>query len=342
MAKKGKTSKVKRWLKRIVAFFLILLLLLTAGYVLYSKLKAEYTITYDSYTASVGTISNSLSFSGSLQLIDNATYTASSASNVRNVYVSAGQNVKEGDKLLRLSSGQTVEAEFDGRINQLFVAEGDKVASGDSLVQVADFEHMQVSIRVDEYDIADVQVGQKIRVTTTATENEYDSTIAAINYISASSGSVAYYTATAYVDVSAGIYPGMQVTITIPQEEAVDVVVLKMDALSFDAANQAFVYMQGEDGTMSPVYVSTGVSNGNYVEITSGLKAGDTVYVEAETSVDSGVNSLLSSIFGGQRINGGGMAPNTGSRTNNGGGTRNNTNGNAPGGNGTFNYGGGK
>ena len=38
---------------------------------------------------------------------------------------------------------------------------------------------------------------------------------------------MAYYTATANVEVSEGVYPGMQVTVTIPQEEASDVVVLR-------------------------------------------------------------------------------------------------------------------
>ena len=33
---------------------------------------------------------------------------------------------------------------------------------------------------------------------------------------------MAYYTATAYVDVSGTVYPGMQVSVTVPQEEAVD------------------------------------------------------------------------------------------------------------------------
>lgn len=304
--KKKKRSKWKRRIKRFFILLLVFILLAVGGFVGYTRLKAEYTTTYDTYTATIGTISNSLSYSGSLQLIDNVTYTASGDATVRTVYVAAGDQVKKGDKLVRLSNGQTIEADFDGRVNQMLVEEGDSVSNGSSLVQVADFEHMQVSIRVDEYDIADVKVGQNIRVTTTATEKEFASSIHAINYISSSSGSVAYYTATAYVTVSDGIYPGMQVTITVPQEEASNVVVLKMDALSFDFTNQAYVYMQNSQGEMEQVYVTTGVSNGNYVEITSGLSAGDTVYVEAETTTSGGTANVLSSIFGGTFINGGG------------------------------------
>lgn len=119
--------------------------------------------------------------------------------------------------------------------------------------------------------------------------------IDSINYISASSGSVAYYTAAAYVDVPDGVYPGMQATISIPQSEAQNVVVLKLKAISFDETNQAYVLMQNPDGTMQKVSITTGVSNGNYVEITSGLQSGDVVYVEAEVKEESG--SLFEGLF---------------------------------------------
>ena len=273
------------------------------GVVWLGMLKQEYTVTYDAYTASIGSISNALSFSGNLGLVNSADYTASASTTVRAVYVAVGDNVQKGDKLLRLANGTTISAEFDGRVNTLSVEEGDEVKSGDALIQVADFTHMQVIFRIDEYDIADVSIGQACTVTATATERSFDSKIASIDYIS-SGGSVAYYSAVAYVDVGEGIYPGMQVTLSIPQEEARDVVVLKMDALSFDETNSAYVWMYNDEGMLERVDLEVGVSNGNYVEIVSGLSEGDVVYVEAETTTeDSGLGGLLSGLFGSQQMN---------------------------------------
>lgn len=288
LQKKKKRKKALRTILRICLILLLIAALLLGGLFIYSKTRTDNTVTYQPYTASQGTISNALSFSGSLQLIDNTTYTADAASEVRTVYVAAGDQVTAGQKLIRLSNGQTIEAEFDGRVNQLLVSAGDKVSADAQLIQVADFHHMKVSIRVDEYDISDVHVGQTARVTVTATEQTIETTIDSINYISASSGSVAYYTATSYVDVPEGVYPGMQATISIPQSEALDVVVLKLEAISFDETNQAYVLMQNADGSMEKVSITTGVSNGNYVEITSGLQSGDTVYVEVEVEEASG------------------------------------------------------
>ena len=295
LQKKKKRKKVLRVILRTFLILLLIAALLLGGLFIYEKTRTGNTVTYQPYTASQGTISNALSFSGSLQLIDNATYTADAASEVRTVYVAAGDQVTAGQKLIRLSNGQTIEAEFDGRVNQLLVNAGDEVLQGNSLIQVADFSRMKVSIRVDEYDISDVHVGQTARVTVTATEQTVETVIDSINYISASTGNVAYYTATAYVDVPQGVYPGMQATISIPQSEAQNVVVLKLEAISFDETNQAYVLMQKADGTMEKVSITTGVSNGNYVEITSGLQNGDVIYVETEVKEESG--SLFEGLF---------------------------------------------
>ncbi len=299
---KKKRGKKRKTIRRIILALILVVILGGAAWLGIMSLRQEYTVTYDEYSATTGTISNALSFSGSLQARSNTTYTASSPATVRAVYVTREQNVKSGDALMRLSSGQTVEAEFDGRINQLYVAEGDKVSSGANLVQVVDFEHLQVSVRVDEYDISSVHAGDQCRVSTVATENTFTTVIDSINYVSSSSGSVAYYTATAFVDVEEGVYPGMQVTVTIPKEEAADVVILRETALSFDLNNQAFVYTMNEIGELETTYVKTGVSNGNYVEIRDGLKSGDTVYVAVETTTDS-FSSLLSGLFGSQQFN---------------------------------------
>lgn len=305
MEKKKTGKKKKHILRKIIITLVILLILTAAGYYAWNSLKNQYTVTYDEYTASRGTISNSLSFSGSLQLVDSVEYTAENGNtSVRNVYVAAGDKVAKGDKLIRLNNGKTYTADFDGTVNAVNVTVGDSPEAGASLVQIADFEHMYVSFRIDEYDILKVKTGDRCTVTATATEQTYESSIDKINYISASTGNVAYYTATAYVDVTDGVYPGMQVTVTVPQEEAKDVVVLKMEAISFDPRNQAFVYVQGEDGNMMPRTIGVGVSNGNYTEITSGVDEGETVYaVAATTAQDTGLASLFSGMFGGQRIN---------------------------------------
>ena len=304
--KKKKKGRKKKIVRRLIWTLVILLVVGVALWSVYSKLMAEYKITYDSYVATTGSISNSLSFTGSMQLINSATYTASSDTKVREIYVAEGAKVKDGDKLMRLNGGETISAEFDGTVSSIEVAKGDEVKSGDTLMTVADFDHMTVSVRVGESNIAQVFAGQTCRVAVSSAGVTFDSVIDKIDHVAYTGNNVAYYTTTVKVDTSAteNIWPGMQATVTVPLEEAENVTVLKMDALSTARDNTAFVYKETEDGEMERVSVTVGVSNGNYVEIRSGVTAGETVYKVAEKEEEAtGLAALFSGMFTNRQVN---------------------------------------
>lgn len=303
--KKHKNRK-RKTVKRIIWITVILLVLGVAGWSFYSRMESEYRTTYNPYIATTGSISNSLSFTGSMQLIHSATYTASADGKVREIYVTSGDKVKEGEKLMRLSSGETVEAEFDGTVSTLDVAKGDEVKAGDNLATVADFDHMQVAVRVGESNISQVFEGQNCRVTVSSAGAVFDSVIDKIDYVAYSGNNVAYYTTTVKVDTSntAQIWPGMQATVTVPLEEAENVTVLKMEALSTARDNTAYVYKENASGEMEQVPVTVGVSNGNYVEIKEGVTSGETVYKVAEkTQEPTGLAALFSGMFSNTRVN---------------------------------------
>ena len=335
--KKKKRSRKKKTLKRLFWLVIILLVLGVALWSVISKLQAEYRVTYDPYTATTGSISNSLSFTGSMQLVNSASYTASSDAKIREIYVAEGDSVKDGDKLIRLSNGQLVEAEFDGTVNTIDVEKGDEVKAGESLITVADFDHMKVSVRIGESNISEVTAGQNCRVTVSSAGATFDTVIDKIDYVSYTGNNVAYYTGTVLVDTTGteNIWPVMQATVTVPQEEAQNVTVLKMEALSTARDNTAYVYKENEDGEMEQVAVTVGVSNGNYVEIREGVAAGETVYKIAEKEEElTGLAGLFSGMFSNTRVN-----RNTNRNRNNQGGSWNSEfggmpdMGNAPGGN---------
>ena len=304
--KKKKKSRKRKIVKRLIWTLVILLVVGVAVWSIYSRLRSEYKITYDPYTATTGSISNSLSFTGSMQLINSASYTASAEGKVREIYVAEGDKVKEGDKLMRLSGGETIEAEFDGTVSSIDVEKGDEVKAEDSLITVADFDHMTVSVRVGESNIGQVAEGQSCRVTVSSVGATFDSVIKKIDHVSYSGNNVAYYTTTVNVDTSEaeGIWPGMQATVTVPLEEAENVTVLKMEALSTARDNTAYVYKENENGEMEEVTVTVGVSNGNYVEIKDGVASGETVYKVAEKEEEvTGLAALFSGLFTNRQVN---------------------------------------
>lgn len=304
--KRKKRGRKRKFVKRLIWTLILLLVVGIAVWSIYSKLKAEYRTTYDPYTATTGSISNSLSFTGSMQLINSATYTASEEGKVREIYVAEGDRVKKGDKLMRLSAGGTIEAEFDGTVSSIDVEKGDEVKAETTLITVADFDHMVVSVRVGESNIGQVSVGQSCRVTVSSAGATFDSKIEKIDHVSYSGNNVAYYTTKVLVDTSEteGIWPGMQATVTVPLEEAENVTVLKMEALSTARDNTAYVYKEDENGEMVEVTVTVGVSNGNYVEIKDGVTPGETVYKIAEKEEEAtGFAALVSGWFSSTQVN---------------------------------------
>ena len=146
-----------------------------------------------------------------------------------------------------------------------------------------------------------------------------------------SSGSATTYPVTIRIDETDGLLPGMSVDATITLDSAEDVLAIPAAALnrgdtvlltadSPSAANAEA--QQPEDGTDAEtpadggdaetagdeasqyvsVQVTTGVSDGSYIEITSGLQEGDTVVYIPTTSSDSDMGMM-----GGMPGGGGGM-----------------------------------
>lgn len=328
MAKKKK----KRSLKKLILWLILLALAAGAVYLfVLPEWNAEATTTYNQYAARIGTISNSLSFNGSVSVKNSETITADAPATVRAIYVKEEQYVQKDDRLMRLSDGTNVKASFDGQINIISPEVGDDVSMGETLIQVVDFGNMTVSMRVDEYSISELSVGQACRVNVTALGATFESTISHINRIPTGGGSTAYYTVTAELTVTEDVLPGMACTVTIPQDEAVDTIILNRDALSFASDNSAYVLMYDENQVMQQVPVTIGVDNDNYVEITSGLQDGDTVYKEVSENANAmtGLFSMFSNMNGNMP---GGMSQ---------GGSRQDS-GNRGGGNGGFgDFGGG-
>ena len=302
--KKRPKKRRRKIIRKLIVLVIVLGILGFAGFVVVKKLQADYRITYDPYTATVGSITNSLSYSGTMQLVNNKTYTAAADAKVREIYVAEGDKVAEGEKLMRLSDGTTVTADFAGTVNKISVEKGDEVRNNTSLIQIADFDHMQVSFRIGESNIRDVLVGQAVQIKISSINASFESTVKSIDYSTYSGNNVAYYTAVVDVDTSSVdyIYPGMQATISITREEAKDVVILKMDAISTASNNTAFVYMEDEDGNMKEQEITVGISNGNYAEIKAGLNEGDTVYVVKEEE-ESSFAGILAGLFGNTQVN---------------------------------------
>ena len=293
MAKQKPKKKGIVRIIRIVAIVLFLAFLGLIGWIyLTPMLTADSVTLYESYTVEQGNIETTLSFSATLAVEKTETHTATEMSRVKELYVQSGDAVSEGDPLVLLSNGELFTAGFDGAVNEIRVTVGDWVRPNFSIVQVCDLVNLEVTMSVDEYDVKNLTVGQSCTVRVISLGLDFETTIAHIDRVSSSSGTLAYYTVSCNLAVPEEVLPGMRTTVIIPDQSVEDVAMLPLGALSFDEEQQPYVLLKNADDTYDIQYVETGLSDGTNVEIISGVSVGDTVYAVSGTESITAAFSL--------------------------------------------------
>lgn len=145
---------------------------------------------------------------------------------------------------------------------------------------IAKQDNAKIVVNVDELDILSVKKDQSAAVTLDALEDEqYTGTVTKIsNTASAGTGSTKYEVEIT-VPMDENMLIGMSASAAIQVSSAEDTLILPMTALQ-QRGDGIFVYTQKDnDGNPSgETAVETGLSDGQNVEITSGLNEGDEVY----------------------------------------------------------------
>ncbi|MBN1777707.1 MAG: HlyD family efflux transporter periplasmic adaptor subunit [Clostridiales bacterium] len=296
----AKRKHGRKGITRLIKAAFILAVAAVVGLVgwnyLLPMLTADSITLYDSYTAETGDVQTSLSFSATLGVKNSQTYTAGTMTKVKELYVASGDTVEAGDPLVLLNSGELLSAGFGGAVNEIRYGVGDWVRPNASLVQICDLVNLEVTMQVDEYDVKALTVGQPCTVSVISLGIDFETSIGHINRVSASSGTLAYYTVTCDVSVPEEVLPGMRATVSIPSQSAEDVTVLPLSALAFDEDENPYTLRLNADGAYEKLYVETGLSDGMRAEIRSGVNPGDTVYA-ADGTQSAGAGFSLADIY---------------------------------------------
>ena len=245
-------------------------------------------VQYAQETATIGSIKTYYNFSGSMDVDQSVSVTASVEDTVAEVYVKPNSQVAKNARLLRMSDGTIFKADIAGEVTALNVTVGGVARVGDMLVEIMDLSHMKATFKVDEYDVSAVSLGKMAQITLDGSGETFEGAITSINKRATQSGDLSYYTATvdlAGIAVPEDALPGMQITVDLLNREAENVVLLPMTAVSFTEKNAPYVLIQ--DGqTVKQLSIDVGMNDGYNVVITGGLSSGDTVLYEA-TTVDA-------------------------------------------------------
>lgn len=177
-------------------------------------------------------------------------------------------------------------------------------------------ETLSISITVDELDILSVSVGQEAIITIDAVPGKsYRGMVTEINSTGTSNtGGNSKYTATVTMNNEEGLLAGMNASTLITIGSTENVLTVPVKALS-EENGKTYVYTGYDDKAeklINPVEVTTGASDGERVEILTGLKEGDTVRYEYYDKIEldtmsSGGTIGLGSLFGGGNSGPGGF-----------------------------------
>lgn len=159
---------------------------------------------------------------------------------------------------------------------------------GTIVVTLSRDEQMSATVSVDESDILALQVGQRAEITIESIGGDvYFGTVTEIDKTAVSALGVTSYSATVTFDKVGSMLSGMTADVTVNIVGTENVLIVPADAVHRTSAIY-YVYTSydaetGEYGGMREV--TTGISNDDFIEIVSGLEAGEVIYyVEIETN----------------------------------------------------------
>ncbi len=284
----------------------------------------------EDYTASAVIGSYSSYGSASVKVSESSTVTAETSGKVSGLNLLAGDTVSKGDRVCTITgdsvdnaienarisvsnagsslenaqdrlSDYEVTAPISGTVVTKSAKAGDKIEGGSSgtLCTIYDLTYLEMTMNIDELDISDVAVGQTVEVTADAVEGKtYTGVVTRVSVAGVTSGGITAYPVTVRIDETDGLLPGMNVDAEIVIEESRDTLAIPCGALNrgdtvlITAGSPGAVNALDQEAPEGYVYVEveTGVSDGSYIEVTSGLQEGDTVaYIRVSSSGDSGM-----------------------------------------------------
>lgn len=273
---------------------------------------------------------------GSISFNSSATLTAKTSGEITALNIDTNDYVNQGDLLVQLENDSTVlqgesaalslsnaeqsyknkeeklaeytiTAPCNGTVLSKNIQAGDTInEAGTTMAIVADLSSMKFTMSIDELDIKNVSVGQKVTVTADAVNKVYTGEITAIVLNGTTANGVTVYPVTVTLEECDELLPGMNVTAQIITQEANDTLrapiscVSRNDMLLIDEASAKSLNAETAESIQSAevgqiiksddykgyyfLKVESGLSNSSYTAILDGAKEGLTVYAVSNAS----------------------------------------------------------
>jgi len=248
------------------------------------KLIVQYGIEVE--TVAVQHIKNELAFYGMIQIPQDRTTVISAPyqSKVSRVYVSIGDKVRKGQNLIRLTNTKnlqsyTIRSPANGLITERWVNNGE-ITQQDALLKIADLSKVWVDFTVFPKQLMKLKEKQPLVVSSLDDEVSSETVL---NYILPSMTDGHLAKARAIVDNKNGTwFAGMHVMVKVTVSEQLVNHAVKLTAIQ-TIEDKTVVFVK-EGKHFEPKEITTGLSDGVYIEVLTGLN-GDEEYVTKNSFV---------------------------------------------------------
>lgn len=174
----------------------------------------------------------------------------------------------------------TVYAEGGGIVTEVGYEQEDYLVNAGIMLAFAEPQNMTVSVDVSQEDVVTLKVGDSVDIAFSAYEGEaYTGIVEAITTTatSRSSATISYPVTISIQGDTEKLYGGMTADVTFTTQESDEVTYILAKAVTDDNGKSCVYVKQGEEYVLKPV--TTDFSNGEYIQVISGLEAGDKYYI---------------------------------------------------------------
>jgi multidrug efflux pump subunit AcrA (membrane-fusion protein) len=305
-------------------FIWILISVLVVGFVgvQYYKSKMVSTQTIAQTRTAVvqqGKLEVKISGSGTVAPVTSEDIKATEDNNeIDEVLVSAGDKVSEGDELITFTDdSDPITAPSDGTITTVSVKDGERVTNGQVVAHLTDYEDLQTVVQVDELDITKIKKKQTASLTVSAyPDTTFTGKVTAIAAEGTSANGTSTFDVTIHIDKPKNLKVGMSAEASILTESKEKALYVPVDGVYTNNNEKYVIVSSASTSTDSTVNTSqqktvkTGISTEDYVEITEGVTAGETIQLPELAASNSSTDSQGGMMRGGMgAMTGGGMTP---------------------------------
>ena len=209
----------------------------------------------------------------------------------KSTYESQASAVKQMESQVAKS---TIRAPFSGIIDDVIKDQGTVVApgQGSEVFRIVNLSNMYIEVNVPESHLSNVTPGKDVRVYFPVLGDSVQTKIRETgNFIEPSNRT---FTAEIPVPNNGGkVKPNLTAKVMINDYTSENAILIPQSIVSENAAGQQYVYLVDADSITSDpvakkVVIQTGKTQGDYVEVLSGVSAGDGLIDEGARSVKEG------------------------------------------------------